>query len=133
MDAFDKAISIILGKNSEVNDKNARKFKTHLLKNLKLPLRVTGTEMFPWEERYVFGGLDKEKYEKLKKDNPSFSDEFDLFDIHDPVENDDILAKIKRVSDGKIFDFELSWLEAVDKKSKAFTLLDDYSTWHANC
>jgi hypothetical protein len=103
----------------------------HLKKHLSLPLRVTGIEDFPWEEPYVLGGWDRNEYEEMKKTNPSYTDKFDLIDILDP-ESDDLIAKIRRISDGRTFQMELSWLRCVDKKSPDYVTLNDYSVWHVN-
>ena len=99
---------------------------------LQLPVKVTGREDFPWEEPYVLGGWSKTEYAKLKKSNPSYTDSFDLLELLPPEENDDIQAKIKRVSDKKVFIIGLSWLQAEDEASKEFASLDDYGVWHAN-
>ena len=45
---------------------------------------------------------------------------------------DDIGANVRRISDGKEFLLGLSELEATDKKSKNYQLLDDYSFWFVN-
>lgn len=132
MENWEKLIETILGKDCERNRENSIRFKEYLLKNLKLPVRVTGIEDFPWEERYVIGGFSKKEYNEMKKDNPSYTDEFDLLDIQDPNEHDDCIGKIRRISDGKVFVFGLSWLEAIDEDSSSFELLDTYSTWHCN-
>ena len=55
---FEQAEAIMkaaLGKNLEVSQKSAKKFRTYLLSKIVLPVRVTGGEDFPWEEKYVFG------------------------------------------------------------------------------
>ena len=59
-------------------------------------------------------------------------DKYLLLDIKDPNEHDDCIGKIRRISDGKVFVFGLSWLEAIDEDSSSFELLDTYSTWHCN-
>ena len=133
MDKCDKIIETVLGKNgNNRNEKNIEIFKNYLLAHLKLPVRVTGIEDFPWEERYVFGYGSQKEYANMKKDNPSYADEFDLLDIKDTARSDDLIGKIKRISDRKVFDFELSWLKAVDEKSNAFDLLNAYAIWHTN-
>jgi hypothetical protein len=133
MDKCDKIIETILGKDgNNHNEKNLEIFKNYLLTHLKLPVRVTGIEDFPWEEMYVFGFGSQKDYAKMKKDNPSYTDEFDLLDIKNSDRSNDLLGKIKRLSDRKIFDFELSWLKVVDEKSSAFYLMDAYAIWHTN-
>ena len=42
------------------------------------------------------------------------------------------MVNVKRLSDKKEFILELDYLKAVDKKSKNYKLLDDYSVWYVN-
>ena len=132
MDASDKRIHAILGDDNERTMKNASRYLSYLVKNLPLPVIVTGTEDFPWEEPYVLGGWDKREYEKLKKTNPSYTDAFELQTLGHPNEHADIIAKVKRLSDGRVFEIGLTWLCCKDKKSDAYTLLADYGVWHTN-
>jgi hypothetical protein len=132
MDADEKRIHAILGNDNARNVRNAERYRQHLIKHLSLPLVVTGTEDFPWEEPYVFGGWDKREYEKLKKTNPSHTDTFELQSLEAPDEHEDVVAKIKRVSDGRVFLLGLSWLCCEDDESKASILLEDYGVWHTN-
>ena len=131
MDKSEQRIHAALGEDNERTPKNARRYLVHLKKRLSLPLRVTGIEDFPWEESYVLGGWDQHEYEEMKKTNPSYTDKFDLIDILDP-ESDDLIAKIRRVSDGQTFQMGLSWLRCVDKKSPDYVTLNDYSVWYVN-
>ena len=132
MDADEKRIQAILGDDNERTMQNASRYQSHLLKNLSLPVIVTGTEDFPWEEPYVMGGWSKREYEKLKKTNPSYTDTFELQTLKHPNEYEDIIAKVKRLSDGRVFEIGLSWLCCKDKKNHAYTLLADYGVWHTN-
>ena len=132
MESWEKRINKVLGKDCEVNPNNSVRFKNHLLKELKFPLKVTSIEDFFWEEPYILGGWDKKEYDRLKKTNPSYMDIFELLDIEDPNEYDDLMGKIKRESDGKIFLWGLSFLRTVDKKSPSYHVLNDYSIWHCN-
>ena len=52
-------------------------------------------------------------------------------DILNP-ESDDLIAVIKRISDGQTFQIDLSWLRCVDKKSREYVTLNDYSVWYVN-
>lgn len=108
----------------------------YLKSNLKLPCKVTGIEdlgCFGWEEYYTIGPGEKNEYEKLKKENPSFRDEYDLLKIHDEIdEAAGILVKVKRISDSKEFTLPLVDLKAVETESKNSQILDDYSVWHVN-
>jgi len=132
MNKQDKRIHAILGDDDERTIQNAERYRSYLLENLPMPTTVTGIEDFLWEEPYVLGGWDKQEYEELKKSNPSYTDLFDLQSLDPPDEDEDIVAKVKRHSDGKIFEIGLSWLCSKDKKSDGYILLDDYATWHAN-
>ena len=132
MNKQDKRIHAILGDDNERTIQNVERYRSYLLKNLPMPTTLTGIEDFPWEEPYILGGWDKQEYEELKKSNPSYTDLFELQTLGPPDEDEDIVAKVKRLSDGKIFEIGLSWLCSKDKKSHAYMLLDDYATWHVN-
>ena len=131
MKDWERRIHAVLGDDAERNSESARRYRKYLKKHLTLPIQVTGIEDFSWEEPYVLGGWDQEEYTELKKAKPSYKDEFDLLDILD-TEDDDLIAKIRRVSDGKIFHMELSWLRCTDKKSPEYATLNDYSIWYVN-
>lgn len=99
----------------------------------------TGIEDFRWEELYVFGPDNKKEYEQLKKTQPSYTDRYELFEIVRNAESpwvmcyeEDVGAGVRRISDGKKFLLGLSELEATDKKSRNYHLLDDYSVWFVN-
>jgi hypothetical protein len=132
MDANERRIHAILGDNNARTMGNAARYREYLLQHLALPIIVTGTEDFPWEEPYLLGGWDKKEYLKLKKTNPSYTDTFEIQALETPNGHEDVVAKVKRVSDGKVFEIGLSWLRCEDKDSKAYTLLDDYGVWHTN-
>ena len=141
MDIQEERIAQILASgdidNEEKQEKSSEtiaKYLHYLRKNIEFPCIVTGLEDFPWEEKYVFGYGNKREYEKLKKDNPSYKDKFEILDfIEDEDYNDEqIFVKAKRLSDQKEFILELDYLKAVDKKSKNYQLLDDYSVWYVN-
>jgi len=127
-----KRIYAILGDENERSILNAERYRAYLTKYLSLPILVTGTEDFPWEEPYVFGGWGEGEYEALKKTNPSYSDTFEIKRLAPPNEHADIVAKVRRESDGKQFEIGLSWLRCVDEGSDARTLLADYGVWHTN-
>jgi hypothetical protein len=129
-----KKIAEILGeKNLDVDAAKLKKYLKYLKENIELPGLITGREDFPWEERYVFGYGNKEEYEELKKTRPSYRDTFHLFDItYEGNEADGLIAKIKRIKDGKIFEMTLDYLESKDKKSINKELLDAYAVWYVN-
>lgn len=113
-------------------------FFKHLKANLQLPCEVTGTEDFRWEEPYVIGGWDPQEYKRLKKTQPSYRDKYDLLDIERgewsewQMFEEDLVARVRRKSDGKEFDLGLAELRVTDKKSPNFQLLDDYAVWLVN-
>jgi len=131
MTASEKRIAAVLGDDIGRTPENAQRYCAYLKKKLSFPVRVTGIEDFPWEEPYVIGGWDQEEYEELKKTNPSYTDTYDLLDILNP-ESEDLVAVIKRISDGQTFQVDLSWLRCVDKRSPAYVMLDDYAVWFVN-
>ena len=117
----------------------ASAFYEHLRKNLQLPCQVTGIEDFRWEEPYVIGGWDRNEYEELKKTQPSYKDRYDLLEITAEGYSEwmlffeeDIAARVRRISDGKEFILGLAELKATDKKSQNHQLLHDYAVWLVN-
>ena len=139
-DAQDKRIAAILGEIEDLTfDETIDIFYEYLKTNLSLPCEVTGIEDFRWEEFYVFGPGDQEEYDHLKKTQPSYTDRYELLGIDREGKSewmlfweDDIGANVRRISDGKEFLLGLSELEATNKKSKNYQLLDDYSVWLVN-
>ena len=94
------------------------------------PCIVTGIEDFPWEEKYVFGPGNKKEYEELKKENPSYKDKFGIPDIYEDEDYDDqTMVRARRLTDKKEFVLELDYLKSVDKKTRNYQLIDDYSVW----
>ncbi len=132
MDEDERLIHAILGDDSARTMHNVTRYREYLLKHLSLPIIVTGTEDFPWEEPYVFGGWDQKEYEKLKKINPSYTDTFEVLALEFSKEYEDVIAKVRRISDRKVFKIGLSWLCCEDEDSEAYTLLDNYGFWHTN-
>ncbi|MFW5798210.1 MAG: plasmid pRiA4b ORF-3 family protein [Planctomycetota bacterium] len=132
MDADDKRIQEILGDDNERTMRNAKRYRDYLIEHLSLPVTVTGREDFPWEEPYVVGGWDVQKYEELKKTNPSYTDTFEITSLTPPNMHADVVAQVRRLSDGRYFEIGLSWLTCDDEDDDAHTLLEDYGVWHAN-
>ncbi len=129
----------ILGDAAEgAQDETVEVFFNYLKANLRLPCEVRGSEDFRWEERYVFGGWSQTEYKRLKKTQPSYTDRFELLDLERGwgsewmMFDEDIVAHVKRKSDGKEFALGLAELEATDKKSRNFQLIDDYAVWLVN-
>lgn len=140
MDAQWKRIEAIVGSDeSGTFEDQVAAFYKHLLQSLELPFVVTGIEDFRWEERYVLGGDSRLEYERLKKNQPSYRDQYELLGIEQGVfsewmlfDGDDIGAHVKRKTDGKEFCLGLAELEAVDRKSRNAQLLDDFSVFFVN-
>ena len=132
MEAWEQRIHNVLGDDAERCARNAERWRRYLLDHIPLPIRVTGIEDFPWEEPYIFGVWDEEEYAELKKTRPSYTDTFELVDIGGPEAYDDLVACIKRESDGKKFYIGLSWLRTVKKDDPLYTTLHDYSVWLCN-
>ena len=108
-------------------------YKNYLEKNLTFPIKLTGIEDFEWEEFYLLGPGDEQEYEELKKKRPSYTDTFNMIRIDEYYDEDyGLFAKVTRISDKKRFQIPLSELEAIDKKSNNYQLLDDYSVWFVN-
>lgn len=117
----------------EKSPETIEKYLHYLKTNINFPCLVTGIEDFPWEERYVFGYGDQKEYARLKKDNPSYKDKFEILDFYEDEDFDEqIMVRVKRASDQKVFVLDLDYLKAVDQKSKNYQLLDDYAVWYAN-
>ena len=104
----DRQIHAILGDDRERSMHNAERYRDYLAEHLSLPILVTGTEDFPWEEPYIIGGWDKDEYEELKKSNPSYTDDFELLSLEPPNRYEDVMAKVRRLSDGKQFEIGVS-------------------------
>lgn len=133
MDAQEQRIETILGGDCEVGKETSSKYLKYLSNSIKFPCLLTGVEDFPWEEPYILGGGSQKEYEILKKENPSFKDKFELIELLNPVDDEfEIIAKVKRINDNKIFPIGLSWLEPPDKNIPNYQLLNDYSVWHIN-
>jgi hypothetical protein len=135
MNKEDARIANALGTDEvpEVGEENLLTYRKYLLSHLDKSTVLTGREDFPWEEKYVFGDANMAEYERLKKTNPSYTDEFQLLDIlKEELEENDLIASIIRLSDQKTFTIGLSWLTTKNKKNKDCLLLDDFATWVAN-
>ena len=139
MDEQDQRIAAILGPDCEDDfDLCLERLYEHLCASLQLPCEVTGIEDFGWEEYYVIGPGDRGEYKKLRKDNPSYRDVFELLSIEKDTHSEwkmfeeDLVARVRRKSDGKEFDLGLAEIKAVSGGSPNHRLLDDYATWLVN-
>lgn len=105
----------------------------YLQKNIQKRIILTGMEDFPWEEKYLLGGWSKKEYEELKKTQPSYTDKFEFIELLEDIDEVyGLLAKVKRVTDKKQFVLPLWDLECIDKNSKTYELISDYSFWMTN-
>ena len=117
----------------EVTDENLEKYFQYLQENLEMPCIVTGMEDFAWEEFYVLGPGDEDEYEELKKTRPSYKDKYTLHSLDEDFDEDSgIYVKVERISDKQYFVLPLADLEAVDKTSRDYQILQDYSMWFVN-
>ena len=136
VDVQNQRIGGIFGEEDEppgVEEETLVTYLEYLKKWIEMPCLLTGIEGFDWEERFLFGPGSEKEYEKLKKENPSHTDTFELIALEEEVDEDyGIIVQVKRTSDGKRFELPLADLEAKDEKSRNHELLDDYSVWFVN-
>jgi hypothetical protein len=135
MDKAEKRIAKALGAQEvpKVDEGNLLKYRKYLLEQMDKGTVLTGREDFPWEEEYVIGPGNRAEYERLKKENPSYKDDYKLIDIsEEEIEENDLVAQVERLSDKKCFKIGLSWLTTKHKKIKDFQPLDDFATWVVN-
>ncbi len=133
--ATEKRIAAVFGTDSvpEVGKKTLQIYRAYLLQHVAEETVLTGREDFLWEEFYVFGPGDKKEYEELKQTRPSYTDDFAFTDIlKKTIDDHDLIAEVKRLSDGKKFEIGLSWLTTKKKKTEAYQVLDDFATWIVN-
>lgn len=116
-----------------VTEENQGKFFEYLSEHIKYPCVVTGTEDFSWEEPYVLGIFDEEEYKRLKKTRPSYTD---MYKLIGPVKIIDdlygIMAKVRRISDKRVFVLPLWDLKTADIRDPNTRLLEAYSFWMTN-
>ena len=139
-DAQDARIIEILGDDADAEFDVCRdRFCTYLAHSLQFPIDVTGIEDFRWEGYYVIGPGDRKEYESLRTTRPSYKDIFELLSISASAGSEwmmycgrDLAGLVRRKSDGKEFYLGLAEIQAVNKKSKNYQLLNDYAAWFAN-
>jgi len=133
MDDHDKRVQKILGPEYWRNKESARIYLDFLRKKVKFPCRVTIIEEYPLEELYSIGGLNKEEYERIIKGDLPFAIIYELIELFERESaDDDIYAKLKRLTDLKIFEIGLSWLECLDTADENHQLIKDYVIWFSN-
>ncbi len=131
----EKRIASVFGtdKVPKVTSETLVTYRNYLSEHLHPGVRLTGRTDLQWEERYVYGHGDPDEYEKLKKRQASYTDQFDLLEIMSEDDSvDHLLARVRRSSDSKVFEIGLAWLTTTDEESPEFQFLDDFSTWVAN-
>ncbi|MCT7977017.1 hypothetical protein [Laspinema olomoucense] len=133
-DSFDEEeleleLQEILGtSNIEVNEENLNQYLKFLKARIKPPYKLTGNGEFDWEEEYVSGGKSKKEYEKLKKQQPSYTDTFSLVQFCD-VGTEGIMVKVERTSDRRQFILPLIDLDVTPEDPEHFELIDNYLLW----
>jgi len=138
-DEQEQRILAVIGDEDVEGDEAYRRWYEYLSSRLVLPCDVTGIEDFQWEEFYVIGPGDKAEYKRLRKNQPSYQDVFELTSVSLDSESrwctfpDELLkAHVRRKTDGKRFVLGLSDLKATSKGSEAYRLLHDYAVWLVN-
>src|SRR6266446_3053940 len=135
LDTQDQRIADIFGTQNvpDVDTETLEHYLAHLKQHLAFPCQLTGIEDFDWEEYYVIGPGSKADHERLRKTRPSYMDTYDLLSFEEDVDPDEgILVHVRRVSDKKKFLLPLANLEATQKKSLHYQMLDDYAVWFVN-
>jgi hypothetical protein len=139
LDKQDQRIDMIFGTQDvpDVDTETLERYLDHLQQHLALPCQLTGIEDFDWEEYYVIGPGSKAEYERLRKTRPSYMDTYmdtyELLRFEEEVDPDEgILVHVRRVSDKRTFLLPLANLEATQKQSPQYQLLDDYAVWFVN-
>jgi hypothetical protein len=137
-DACFERMRKVIGEDEEEREDALDALFEHLKANLTLPCKVMATEDFRWEEPYVFGGWSRAEYKRLRKTQPSYEDEYELLGIERNPDsewilfNEDLGARVRRISDGRQFVLGLAELKAIDTASPSWQLLEDYAVWFVN-
>ncbi len=136
---FERIAAIVGGESERTFNEGVADFFEHMRQNLVLPLKVTGAEDFGWEEFYVIGPGDRQEYARLRKNQPSYQDQYELLKIElGPIHSEwmlfdgDIAAYVRRLSDRKEFILGLAELKSVGKPSPSGRLLHDYAIYFVN-
>ncbi len=126
-------LKILKRKDLSVNRKNQDRYYDYLEEHITYPCVLIGSEDFSWEEPYLFGIFDEKEYELLKKERPSYTDQYELIRLGDIIDDlRGILVEARRISDKKAFVLPLWDLKTVDRKNKNHQLISDYSYWMSN-
>ena len=130
-EVFEEKLEEVLGTTTfKVNQTNLKKYMKYLKQNLAIPCLVTGVEEFEWEEYYTVGPGSQKEYQKLKKTQPSYTDEFNILKLDNKLDvRDGILAVLERTTDNLKFTLPLAELEGVVEDSVDAKLLQYYGIW----
>ena len=130
-EVFEEKLEEVLGTTTfKVNQTNLKKYLKYLKQNLAIPCLVTGVEEFEWEEYYTVGRGSQKEYQKLKKTQPSYTDEFNILKLDNKLDvRDGILAVLERTTDNLKFTLPLAELEGVVEDSVDAKLLQYYGIW----
>ena len=130
-EVFEEKLEEVLGTTTfKVNQTNLKKYLKYLKKNLAIPCLVTGVEEFEWEEYYTVGPGSQKEYQKLKKTQPSYTDEFNILKLDNKLDVEHgILAVLERTTDNLKFTLPLAELEGVAEDSVDAKLLQYYGIW----
>ena len=130
-EVFEEKLEEVLGTTTfKVNQTNLKKYLKYLKQNLAIPCLVTGVEEFEWEEYYTVGPGSQKEYQKLKKTQPSYTDEFNILKLDNKLDvRDGILAVLERTTDNLKFTLPLAKLEGVAEDSVDAKLLQYYGIW----
>ena len=138
LDKQDQRIADIFGVKDvpDVTTETLARYLAYLQQHLTFPCQLTGIEdlsCFSWEKYYTFGPGSTKEYEQLKKKRASYTDTYELLGFDDEVDPDDgLLVHVRRLADKKKFTLTLSDVQATDKQSKNYQLLDDFVVWFVN-
>lgn len=130
-EVFEEKLEEVLGTTTfKVNQTNLKKYLKYLKQNLAIPCLVTGVEEFEWEEYYTVGPGSQKEYQKLKKTQPSYTDEFNILKLDNKLDVEHgILAVLERTTDNLKFTLPLAELEGVAEDSVDAKLLQYYGIW----
>ncbi|HCP99940.1 MAG TPA: hypothetical protein DIT99_04280 [Candidatus Latescibacteria bacterium] len=106
-------------------------FAAYLNAHLDMPCAIVVAEVFDWEEPFLEPNADKAAYDRLRTEQPTHLDTYDILAVEDiPDSNNGLMADIRRHTDDRLFTVPLESLEAEQSDSKNFILLKDYLVWH---
>lgn len=108
-------------------------YSEFLKKKLPKGLLLTRRESvgyFSWEEEFELEDSSDEEYETLRKQRASCLDEFVLIEVMGVDPGHNILVKVSRVTDHKIFEIPLHDLAVCPPEE--YFIIEDYSMWIAN-